>query len=59
MNLPQGLSAFLPVRRWRYGLIGAREFSKHIITGAVIIVAVMLDAMRGGMIERIRRLRKP
>jgi ribose transport system permease protein len=35
--------------------IGTQEFAKHMITGFVIIVAVTLDAVRGGMIARIRR----
>jgi len=35
--------------------IGTEEFAKHMITGFVIIIAVTLDAMRGGMIANIRR----
>ena len=34
--------------------IGAREFAKHMITGFVIVIAVLLDAMRGDLIPKIR-----
>jgi len=34
---------------------GTEEFAKHMITGFVIIVAVTLDAMRSGVIAKIRR----
>lgn len=33
--------------------VGAQEFAKHMITGIVIIVAVTLDAMRGGLLSKL------